>query len=171
MFRNSLVLFLIFLVSCNDGDLQIENIDFNDADIQFCESVTDINSTFFFKLNPTESLILELQSGLLKNEASDGTITSTVPGQSQVNYRTFSGDVSKNYYCDQVPPATPVVVEEILAEGGEVLVTTIQSETDTTIYEHTIELKDISLVNAQGQRITNLNIDQFGTITTIQEEE
>ncbi|MGB5238665.1 MAG: hypothetical protein WBN59_13620 [Flavobacteriaceae bacterium] len=67
MFRSPLLLFLIFLVSCNDGDLQIETIDFNSADIQFCESVTDVNSTFFFKLNPTESLILELQSGILKN--------------------------------------------------------------------------------------------------------
>ncbi|MGB5238666.1 MAG: hypothetical protein WBN59_13625 [Flavobacteriaceae bacterium] len=92
-----------------------------------------------------------------------------MPSQSQVTYRTFSGDVSKNYFCDQVPPATPVVLEEILAEAGEVLVTTIQSETDTTIYEHTLELKDISLVNSQGQRITNLSIDQFGTIITIQE--
>ncbi|MEN8788926.1 MAG: hypothetical protein ABF295_05380, partial [Flavobacteriaceae bacterium] len=93
----------------------------------------------------------------------------TVPGQSQVSYRTFSDDVSTNYFCDQVPPATPVVIEEIIAEGGEVLVTTIQSESDTTIYEHTIELQDITLVNSRGERITNLSIDQFGTIVTIEE--
>ena len=80
-------------------------------------------------------------------------------------------NVTKNYFCDQVPPVTPVVIEEILAEGGEVLITTIQSETDTTIYEHTIELSGISLVNSQGERITNLNIDNFGTITTQEESE
>ncbi|MEN8798763.1 MAG: hypothetical protein ABF293_05910 [Flavobacteriaceae bacterium] len=169
MFRSSLLLFLLFLVSCDDGDLQIETIDFNSANIEFCESITDLSSTFFFKLNPNEALILELQSGILKNEVSDGAITSTVPGQSQVSYRTFSDDVSTNYFCDQVPPATPVVIEEIIAEGGEVLVTTIQSESDTTIYEHTIELQDITLVNSRGERITNLSIDQFGTIVTIEE--
>ncbi len=169
MLRSSLLLFFLILLSCDDGDLQIETIDFNSADIEFCETITDLNSTFFFKLNPNEALILELQSGILKNEASDGAISSSVPSQSQVSYRTFSDDVSKNYFCDQVPPATPVVIEEILAEGGEVLVTTIQSESDTTIYEHTIELLDISLVNSKGERITNLSIDQFGTIITVEE--
>jgi hypothetical protein len=169
MLRSSLALFLLLIVCCDDGNLQIETIDFNDVDLQFCESITDLNSTFFFKLNPTEALILELQSGILKNEASDGAIVSNVPDQSQVTYRTFSEDVSKDYFCDQVPPATPVVLEEILAEGGQVLVTTVQSEADTTIYEHTIELIEISLVNGKGERITNLDIDQFGTVITITE--
>jgi hypothetical protein len=169
MFRSFLLLFLLFLVSCDDGDLQIETIDFNSADIDFCETITDLSSTFFFKLNPNEALILELQSGILKNEDSDGPIISSVPSQSQLTYRTFSDDVSKNYFCDQVPPATPVVIEEILAEGGEVLVTTIQSETDTTIYEHTLELNEITLINSKGERITNLSIDQYGTIITITE--
>lgn len=169
MLRSSLLLLVCLFISCNDGDLQIETIDFNSASIDFCESSTDINSTFFFKLNPTESLILDLQSGVLQNEPSEGTIISNVPSQSQVTYRTFSDDVTKNYFCDQIPPATPIVLEEILAEGGEVLITTIQSENDTTIYEHTIELSGISLVNSKGERITNLNIDDFGTITTQEE--
>ena len=165
-----LLLFCLFL-SCNDGDLQIEIIDFDNATIEFCETSVDINSTFFFKLNTAEALILDLQSGILQNEPSDSTIVSNVPGQSQVTYRTFSDDVNSNYFCDQIPPVTPVVVEEILAEGGEVLITTIQSENDTTIYEHTIQLSGISLVNSQGERITNLNIDDFGTITTQVETE
>lgn len=166
MLRSSWVLFFLLFISCNDGDLQIQTIDFESSSIQFCDTSVDINSTFFFKLNPTEALILDLQSGILQNQPSDGSIISNVPGQSQVTYRTFSDDVTKNYFCDQIPPATPVVVEEILAEGGQVLVTTIQSVTDTTLYEHTIELSGITLVNSQGQRITNLKIDDFGTITT-----
>ena len=166
MLRSLVLLFTCLLFACNDGDLQIEIIDFDSANIDFCETTTDINSTFFFKLNPTEALILDLQSGILQNEPSDGTITSTVPGQSQVTYRTFSDNVNENYFCDLLPPASPVVIEEILAEGGQVLITTIQSENDTTLFEHTIELSGISLVNSQGERITNLNIDNFGTITT-----
>lgn len=166
MQKGFLLLFSLLLLSCNDGDLQIEIIDFEGSTIDFCESVTDINSTFFFKLNTTEALILDLQGGILQNEASDGAVVSNVPGQSQITYRTFSGNVNKNYFCDQLPPSDPVVVEEILAEGGEVFVTTVQSVNDTTIYEHTIELNGISLVNSKGERITNLNIDDFGTITT-----
>ena len=166
MQRSFLLLLCCLLFACDDGDLQIEIIDFDSANIDFCENTTDTSSTFFFKLNPTEALILDLESGILQNEASDGTLVSTVPGQSQVTYRTFSGNIDKNYFCDLLPPADPTVVEEILAEGGEVFVTTVQSQNDTTIYEHTIELSGITLINSQGERITNLNIDDFGTITT-----
>ena len=171
MIRCLFALLFCRFISCDDGDLQIEIIDFDDATIDFCETTTDINSTFFFKLNPNEALILDLQSGLLQNEASDTTIVSNVPGQSQVTYRTFDGQINKNYFCDQLPPSEPVVLEEILAEGGQVLVNTVQSESDTTVYEPTIELSGISLVNSNGERITNLNIDDFGTITTSEEEE
>ena len=170
MLRSYFALVLCLFVSCDDGDLEIQTIDFESASIEFCESVTDVNSTFFFKLNPTEALILELQSGLLKNEPSESTIVSSVPNQSQVTYRTFSGDVNRNYFCDQLPPAEPIVLEEIPSTGGEVWINTIQSEADTTIYEHTIELIDMTFVNSRGERITNLNVSDFGTITTVQEE-
>ncbi len=157
---------LCLLISCNDGDLQIETINFDSTDIQFCESETDTNSSIFFKLNTTEALILDLQNGILKNEVSDSTIISVVPGQSKITYRIFSDNVSKNYFCDEIPPTTPTVVEEIEAEGGEVFITTIQSATDTTVYEHTIKLSAISLVNTKGERITDLSINDFGEITT-----
>jgi hypothetical protein len=132
----------------------------------FCESTTNTNSTLFFKLKTTEALILNLKSGLLKNEVSADTIKSAVPGESQLVYRTFTDKISKNYFCDAVPPISPTVVEEYQAEGGEVYITTVQSASDTTIYEHRIELSNISLVNSQGQRITDLRINDFGTVTT-----
>ena len=169
MLRSYFALLLCLFVSCDDGDIQIQTIDFDSASIDFCESATDVNSTFFFKLNQTEALILELQSGLLKNEPSDTTIVSSVPSQSQVTYRAFSGDVSKNYFCDQLPPAEPVVMEELPSSGGEVWINTIQSEADTTIYEHTIELVDMTFINSSGERVTNLNVSNFGTITTVEE--
>ena len=170
MVRSCFALFLCLFISCDDGDLEIRTIDFDSASVDFCETTATTSSTFFFKLNPTEALILELQSGLLMNEPSDTTIVSSVPTQSQVTYRTFSGDVTSNYFCSQPPPVEPIVVEEIAASGGEVWINTIQSEADTTIYEHTIELNDMTFINSRGERITNLNVDNFGTITTIQEE-
>ncbi|MEX0289870.1 MAG: hypothetical protein AB3N14_12240 [Flavobacteriaceae bacterium] len=154
------------LISCDDGDLQIETIDFDSASLDFCETETTTSSTVFFKLNTTEALILELQSGVLKNEASDGQIESTVPGQSQITYRTFSDNVSRGYFCDEIPPTTPTVLEEISAQGGTVFITTVQNQTDTTMYDHTIEFSGISLINSKGERITDLSINDFGTIST-----
>ena len=166
MNRVILVFILCFFYSCDDGDLVIETIDFNDTSISFCESTTTINSTLFFKIQTTEALVLELQSGLLKNEASTDTIVSAIPGQSQLIYRTFTENVSSNYFCDVVPPVIPTVTDEFDAEKGEVLITTVQSENDSTVFEHKIELSGVSFVNITGQRITDLRINDFGTITT-----
>jgi len=167
--KRLLLLFLLLnFYSCSDGELQIDVIDFDDVSVQFCETETTINSTVFFKISGDEALILELQSGLLKNETSTDTIRSTVPSQSSIIYRLFTETVTKDYFCADIPPVTPSVVDEVLAEAGEVLITTLQSDTDTTLYEHSIILKDITLVNDQGERITNTQIEDFGTITTQQ---
>ena len=157
---------LCLFISCDDGDLQIETIDFDSASLDFCETETTTNSSIFFKLNATEALILELQTGVLKNEASEGQIESTVPGQSQITYRTFSDNVTRGYFCDEIPPTTPTVLEEIAAQGGTVFITTVQNEADTTMYDHTIEFSGISLINSKGERITDLSINDFGTIST-----
>lgn len=167
--KRALILFLILcMYACSDGDLEIDTIDFDDVAIQYCESEPTINSTLFFKTSGDEALILELQSGILLNEASTDTIRSAVPSQSQILYRLFSGTVNKGYFCDALPPAEPSVIDEIQAEAGEVLLTTVRSETDTTQFIHTLVLKDITLVNKNGERITNTQIQDFGSITTQQ---
>jgi hypothetical protein len=152
--------------SCNDGDLQIETIDFDEISIQTCESTITTASTVFFKISGEEALILELQSGLLKNEVSPDTLISSFPAQSNLVYRIFTGTVNKSYFCDAIPPSEPLVLEEIEAVSGEVLVSTLQNPTDTTLFEHTILLRNVTLLNAQGERITDTSINDFGTVST-----
>jgi len=165
--KNLIVLcFVALFYSCNDGDLQIETIDFDSVAISTCESTVTTSSTIFFKINSKEALILELQSGVLKNEVSDGAITSLVPSQSMLTYRVFSDNVTSNYFCDAIPTTTPSVIEEIEAENGEVLITTILSEGTTDTFEHTIQLSGITFITSTDQRITDLQINDFGTITT-----
>ncbi len=165
--KNLIVLcFVALFYSCNDGDLQIETIDFDSVDISTCESTVTTSSTIFFKINSKEALILELQSGVLKNEVSDGAITSLVPSQSVLTYRVFSDNVTSNYFCDAIPTTTPSVIEEVEAEDGEVLITTILSEGTTDTFEHTIQLSGITFITSTDQRITDLQINDFGTITT-----
>ena len=163
MKKLTISLILLICFSCSDGDLEIETIDFDSATIEQC-GTTSLTTRIFFKRNGSEALILNLQSGLLKNEASTETISSTVPGQSKITYRIFNENVNADYFCADFPPATPQVVEEIEAEDGEVLITTIA--VDETTFRHTIQLKGISLVNEQGERITDLSINDFGEITT-----
>lgn len=156
---------ILGLWGCSAGDLQIETIDFEGAAIENCGNLT-VETTFFFKLNTAEALVLELGSGLLRNEPSDGEIVSAIPGNSQLTYRIFSGNVDSNYFCGSLPPPTPTVEEDVLADNGEVRITTVQNANDSTRFEHTIRLAGVSFVNAAGERLTNLTVDEYGTLTT-----
>lgn len=161
-------LLLITIYSCDDGDIQIETLNFDDSDIQFCGSTPTTETTLFFKTVDKEALILTLKSGTLKNEPSEGEVLYPISGDTKITYRIFSDKVSKNYFCDMVPPMTPTVIEEIEAQSGSVLITTIAKvEGEATSYEHTIRLSEISLVNkTNDQRITDLRINNFGTVIT-----
>lgn len=153
------------MASCSDGELQIETIDFDDVALDFCGTATT-DTELLFKLKDSEALILDLQSGLLQNEVSGDTLESPIPAQSQLVYRILSEDVNDAYFCDAIPPVVPSVVEEIPAETGTVYIFTSQDPNDSTRFEHRIWFKDVSFVNQAGERLTNLTVDEFGTLQT-----
>lgn len=158
---------LLLGFSCSDGDLQIETLDFDSVAIQNC----DINVTsgnILFKINGDEALILELESAALNNANSVTDTVETrseVPSGSRLIYRVFSENVTSSYFCDDFPPAEPTVTEEIEAEDGTIIIKSI-AVNDSTELSHTILLEGIQLVNASGERITDLSINDFGEITT-----
>lgn len=163
-----LFLSLITTIACDDGDLQIETLDFDSVNVDFCEDPVATERNLLFKINGDEALILNLQSGVLNNgEIGTETIvtTSNVSSESQITYRIFSDNVTNSYFCDNIPPASPTVIEEIEAEDGLVIINTIMNA-DTTAYIHTIELSEISLVSSIGERITDQTINEFGEVTT-----
>ncbi|SHJ86669.1 hypothetical protein SAMN04487911_14715 [Arenibacter nanhaiticus] len=167
--KKILILFIsAMLYSCDDGDLQIETINFDDSNIQFCGSQATTSTSLLFKINGEEALLLTLKEGMLKNEASQGEIAYPISGDTKVTYRIFSDKLTKNYFCDAIPPIAPTVVEEIVAQKGTVYITTTQkTEGETTSYEHLIRLGDITLLNnSNDQRITDLRINNFGTVST-----
>ena len=157
---------LLLVFACDDGDLQIETVDFDNATIQNCDPVDVTTVNVLFKLNTSEALIVEVPAVALKNEVSEETAyVVSASGPAKVIYRTFSGDVSKDYFCSEIPLTEPTVSDEIIAESGSLLVTT-NLNADGITFEHKIELSKISLITSTDQRITNLAIDNFGTVTT-----
>ncbi|TDT44634.1 hypothetical protein CLV90_1709 [Maribacter spongiicola] len=158
----------ILFFGCNDGDLQIETVDFDSIEIvQSCDTVSATTENVVFKINGDEALILTIASGLLKNEVTASSLESAVPGSSQISYRIFSETVTSAYFCDSPPPLTPTVLEEIEAEGGNIIVTTTTE--DSVTFTHTIQLSGITFLNENGSRITDLQVNEFGTVTTTAE--
>ena len=156
---------VLALFSCDDGDLQIETVDFDSIEtVQSCETVVVNAVNVLFKINGDEALILELPSNLLKNEITTTDIVSKVPSEAKLTYRIFSDNVSDDYFCNAVPVLTPTVIEDIPAQNGQVFITTTSGEENTFI--HSIRLGTTSFVLENGSRITNLEINEFGTVTT-----
>ena len=155
---------LVLATSCDDGDLQIETLDFDSFSIETCDSPITTATDVLFKINGDEVLILELGAGLLVNEVTTEARTSALPSNSNLIYRIFDGSVTSGYFCDAIPPVSPVVIEEIIASSGTVSVTT--TSTDGVTFTHLIQLEGITLLNGQDERITDLSINDFGEITT-----
>jgi len=162
--KKFLLLPILILLSCGDGDLQIETLNFDGIDPQNCGTLS-VNTDLFFKINTNnEALILKLPAGILKNEASTETIVSSIPSKSQLTYRIFSDKVASSYFCDDIPPTTPTVTEEIIATDGEVQITT--TDKGNGEFLHTIQLNNITLLTGDSERITDLTISEFGEVTT-----
>lgn len=157
--------------ACSDGDLTIENIDFENGTVDFCPlqfDQMDTERTLFFKTVEDEALILDLQSGLIENEISTETITSNLESQSILTYRLFSENISDTYFCSDIPPVNPSVLEETTASSGIVnIVTSLDTVTTSTkTYAHNISFTDLTILGGNNERITNEPGLDFGTYST-----
>lgn len=153
------------LWGCSDGELQLEALDFNDTAISYCGTSVTSETQLLFKISGREAIILELEEGLLQ-EVADTTITSQIPGNTRLVYRLFSDDVSTSYFCDELPPAKPIVVDEAEATEGELTITTSVNANDPELLDHNLQLSGINLENDRGERITDLRINEFGIVST-----
>lgn len=157
--------------SCDDGDLQIETIDFDSVSIQTCGAPAPqgLDSEFFFKINGDEALVLSLQADLLQNETSVlNTVVSSFPSASSLTYRLFSGNVNMNYFCDDIPPLDPTVTTESTAVGGDIIINSLVSSVNATVktYSHSIIFQELSLSNEAGERLTNTSNFDYGDFST-----
>lgn len=163
---------LCMFLSCSDGNLQIEAVDFDGGSIQFCdEGQEDTETTLFFKINGDEVLILALQANLIGNRPSTNPITTNIGSGSSLTYRLLSDAVDQSYICGDVPPVSPTVVEEIPATGGTVQITTSLDTASRTskIYNHEFLIPEVTLVNSLGESLTDQTGIEFGDYKTIQQ--
>ncbi|MCV6631394.1 MAG: hypothetical protein OIF50_16190 [Flavobacteriaceae bacterium] len=166
MLKYKLVVFgvLLLLLGCGDGDLTIETISFDEQDMETCDPPT-LSTRVFFKTKENQSLILELPANLFKNQVSEEDIISNIGSASKLSYRIFNENVTQTYFCSSLPPSSPLVTEEVVAEAGSVVIKTVSGE-DPNSFLHSISLKDISFIRENGDRITNLETTNFGGFET-----
>lgn len=156
----SIALFAFLLNGCDDGNISVEKIDFENIQPSNC---TDEKSTssLIFKLKDTESLLLYVPKTVFGGEPTTGgdTLKYSIDSKAyRVIYRAYNGKISLNNICDVIPPATPNVIEEWVATSGTIQVTTtakkdIDLENNSTRikgYIYSIKFKDITFNKPGG---------------------
>lgn len=113
----------LFVTSCDDGDLIVTEFAFEDQQLNHCgtgeiQVLYNVNNdqtneaiAFIFEMDEEEFLNLEepVEINLGEND--------------RIIYRTFDSEVD-DYYCTEIPPATPIVVTEYRStSGGTVTIT------------------------------------------------
>lgn len=131
-----LVCLAFFFQSCNDGDIIINNFDFEDASLERCE---DFDFVFFkIQSDSNESIALEFDSD--ENFLTEtGQIEITLSGDDQVIYRRFLSEVTSDYFCSPIPPTSPTVSEELVSNTGVITITTLGTEVDADDIDSDIE--------------------------------
>lgn len=111
------LILLVFCVACDDGDIIVNSFDFEGTDLLSCG---DAQNYLFYKINvnSTESLSLKLAQGddiFLQEDTLNIVLNAS---SNFLNYRIFDAQVTPDYFCDNVPPTTPNVNIEYIANNG-----------------------------------------------------
>lgn len=142
---------LILCFACNDGDIIVTNFDFDETNLNSCGGPGEYT---FFNINNSsaaESISLSLSTTdllFLESSIVEYPINSST---NTVNYRKYNDDVSSDYFCNNIPPTTPIVTLEFLGESGIAELTTIVSKLD----DDGIEEDTTSDLDSDGDNLLN----------------
>jgi hypothetical protein len=167
-----LLVIVMVLNGCDDGELTIENIDFSDVTASDCENI-------IYKLKNTEALFFEVENPatLFANDATleGAPRTVDVDDDNRIFYRAYSGEITSENICGSILPATPSVIEEWTFTGGQIQVTTIPIIEDNaalpggekiTQYRHHIIFAGVTKNTPSGSELMDLD---FGFLNTTPE--
>lgn len=165
-----LLIFALFLNSCDDGDLTLEDIDFEDVSTQSC-TTNDI----IYKLKESEALLLEMPKTDFVNEPTDvdAPIEIDIDNSTyRVVYRFYNGTIADDNICNTIPPALPTVTDQWTGTSGIIQIATsaikttntTENSTRITGYNHNITFKNITFQKNNGTQV--YETFPFGDYTT-----
>ena len=155
-------LLVLFALSCDDGNFDIPEFNFSD------ESIDDCGDLVLFKINSTESLVIEINEDntgdIFFTEIKDNTaISLSENGSNRVTYRTFDIEPTSNYFCQNIPPTSPTVINEWIGIGTLLVTTVLDSEDDNDTVDET-DL-DINTDNDDYPNYIDSDDDNDGVLT------
>ena len=162
--KNIYILFAaLSFLACNDGNIDVPEFVF-EGDPSKCGSLV------LFKVNGAETLSLELNQNndFLTVERTEFEIQLTEDGSNTIVYRTFDATVSgSNYFCQDIPPTEPNLLNEWKGNGTLVITTVLTFDDNDGVAEE----EDDSLDTDKDGTPNYLDRDDDGDgILTINED-
>ncbi|MBC5864045.1 hypothetical protein [Flavobacterium turcicum] len=147
----SLVTLALLFNSCDDGDIVIEDISFEDGTPTKCTT-----NNIIYKTKDNEALIFDASGITFPTE--EGSQEITINSSNRVLYRFYNGPVTSATLCETIPPATPIVINEWIATKGIIVINTkANKEPNTTDnsnritgYNHNISFKNIEFTKTDS---------------------
>jgi len=137
----------ISILSCDDGDLDIPAFDFEET-VYGCD-LKDNNYTLF-RLGIAEAIIVTLPKTALKEQETVNPIKVSIT-EENVIYRTFSDQISQDYFCEDIPPVEPRILSNwtgVSGNNNDIIIVTIKvfdSNNNITGYKHTITFENLKV--------------------------
>ncbi len=135
-------LFLLFVLGgiisgCDDGDVIVSTFDFDsETQLQLCgENSTKV--IYGINTDPNESLSFNFEdenfTGTSDSLQNPAPRTINLDNNNKLIYRSYNGGISgSDYFCNEIPPSSPNVVDEYTSTSGGSVVfnTTVTSQDD-----------------------------------------
>ena len=166
-----LLVLILTLNGCNDGNVKIETINFDTIDINSC-------GDFFYKLKSNEALFIKIPAvaNAFENKITllNAPRIITIGDDVSLIYRAYNGTVTSANICTLPQPISPIVIEEWVATAGKIEITTttllstpdaITGATKILKYNHNIVIKNLKFLKSNGETITFEEFP-FGDYTT-----
>lgn len=155
----SLLILMLLLNGCDDGDLTLETIDFEDAETKSCS-----DNNIIYKLKENEALLLEISKKTFKNKPTDPNSPTVIDIDNSTNrvvYHFYDGAVAEDNICNTIPPAKPYAIDQWIASSGKIEIATTTKTTAGTIagstvitgYNHRIVFKNITFEKTNGTQV------------------
>lgn len=164
-----LLVFGFLFNSCDDGNLILEDINFDAVTASSCE----VNN-IIYKIKDKESLILDIPKESFLNETNYSELS--IGGINRVLYRFYNGKVEANNICETIPPASPTVADQWTATAGIIQINTTPirvagtavGSTKITGYNHFINFKNITFLKSSGTQVyENFPFGDYITTATV----
>ncbi|GAA4277965.1 hypothetical protein [Aquimarina mytili] len=163
----SLIIFILLITSCSEGDIIENDIDFN-ASLESCSNLND-NTFVFYKIDDSinQALSLGFTSTTFEVDTVPEDLSITIPLNETTNtlfYRKFGSAINgADYFCASVPPSGVTITQELIGSDGSIVITyTVDSTTSTeTIYNRNIALQNVTIIGAD--RVIRQEVLEFGS--------